>query len=1088
MDDLIIRYKLYIHNRYQDLIKSGKKSQDLNNFDLAKIFEYYSCIKLTEEFNNPFYEYSDIDPEFKEINNMSKNDTGIDACNLIDTIVQCKLRDKSLSLKECSTFFASQNIFCEKENKAIVRWAKLIITRNKDSVLSDNFKSKKKLFVDKTYDKQDMIKYCDDLIKNPPAIKTIKEKVKIRDYQKEAIQLIKDMKNNLIINLPTGTGKNFIIAHALKPNKFKYLILVPRIILLEQIEKEITKYKPDYEKYIQKIGDGFNEYDEDKNITICVYNSVKIIDKYIDNFDYIIVDEAHHIAMPEIYKIDNDDYVEDNSDDNSDDNSNEDNSNKDNSDEDNSDEYNSDEYNSDEDNSDEDNSDDDSDDDSDEESCDNKTYLNLIKSYQKYKNNVYLSATIDKLDNFDYYTKDIREMIDNKYLSDYIITVPIFSDSPDNKNVCEYLIKNYRNIIIYCNSQIEGNAINKLMNSIQKNCSAYIDCETKKSDRNKIIKKYIKGELPFLVNVRILVEGFDAPITKGICFMHMPSSKTTLIQIIGRALRLHSDKKLANIILPFSSKSDEDNINKFLKVMARNDSRIRKSYIDKKVGGYIDIVKGEENLNDEKENNIELRYELIFDKMGILKNVEEIWEKKLEEVKKYIDENGKRPNAADKNKFIKTLGCWINHQQYNCANEQHNMKYNNIKNKWNQFIKDSKYNKYFFSNEEEWNTKLEEVKKYIDDNKKRPLKRDKDINIKQLGQWLSSQQVNYRKKNKIMKNINIKQQWYEFINDEKYKRYFISNEEVWYTKLEEVKKYIDNTNQRPSTTDKDINIKSLGLWITTQQQNYRKNKTIMKNINIKQQWYEFINDNKYNKYFFSNEEEWNTKLEEVKKYIDKNKKKPSTRDKDIKIKQLSQWLSHQQNNYKKNKEIMKDLNIRNKWKQFIEDDKYKQYFRTNEEEWNNELDEVKKYIDANKKRPSRSDKDINIIHLGSWIHHQQNTYKKNKEIMKDLNIRNKWSEFINDDKYKQYFRTNEEEWDINLAEVKKYIDKNNKKPNEKNKDNNIKQLGVWISVQKRNYTKQEWNMKDEIIRNKWEEFINDDKYKKYINNKNNEDK
>ena len=98
------------------------------------------------------------------------------------------------------------------------------------------------------------------------------------------------------------------------------------------------------------------------------------------------------------------------------------------------------------------------------------------------------------------------------------------------------------------------------MNSIQKNCSAYIDCETKKSDRNKIIKKYIKGELPFLVNVRILVEGFDAPITKGICFMHMPSSKTTLIQIIGRALRLHEEKKFANIILPFSSKSDEDNI------------------------------------------------------------------------------------------------------------------------------------------------------------------------------------------------------------------------------------------------------------------------------------------------------------------------------------------------------------------------------------------------------------------------------------------------------------------------------------------------------------------------------------------------
>ena len=89
--------------------------------------------------------------------------------------------------------------------------------------------------------------------------------------------------------------------------------------------------------------------------------------------------------------------------------------------------------------------------------------------------------------------------------------------------------------------------------------------------------------------------------------MHMPSSKTTLIQIIGRALRLHKDKDIANIILPFSSKSDEGNINNFLKTMARNDRRIRKSYCDKKIGGYIDIVKCEDSeFDEEKENNIEL--------------------------------------------------------------------------------------------------------------------------------------------------------------------------------------------------------------------------------------------------------------------------------------------------------------------------------------------------------------------------------------------------------------------------------------------------------------------------------------------------
>jgi len=76
-----------------------------------------------------FYVYYDIDPEFKEENSMSKNDTGIDACNLLDTIVQCKLRDKSLCWGECSTFFGS-NISTNDNGELITKWKKMIITRN----------------------------------------------------------------------------------------------------------------------------------------------------------------------------------------------------------------------------------------------------------------------------------------------------------------------------------------------------------------------------------------------------------------------------------------------------------------------------------------------------------------------------------------------------------------------------------------------------------------------------------------------------------------------------------------------------------------------------------------------------------------------------------------------------------------------------------------------------------------------------------------------------------------------------------------------------------------------------------------------
>ena len=108
--DMKDKYNIYIYNKYKDLL-NAKKSTELDNNDLCKIFEYYSCIKLTEEYKTFFYEYADIDPEFKEENQMTKNDTGIDCSNLIDTIVQCKLRKDTLTLKECATFFGSQNIF-----------------------------------------------------------------------------------------------------------------------------------------------------------------------------------------------------------------------------------------------------------------------------------------------------------------------------------------------------------------------------------------------------------------------------------------------------------------------------------------------------------------------------------------------------------------------------------------------------------------------------------------------------------------------------------------------------------------------------------------------------------------------------------------------------------------------------------------------------------------------------------------------------------------------------------------------------------------------------------------------------------------
>jgi len=82
---------------------------------------------------------------------------------------------------------------------------------------------------------------------------------------------------------------------------------------------------------------------------------------------------------------------------------------------------------------------------------------------------------------------------------------------------------------------------------------------------------------------------------------------------------------------------------------------------------------------------------------------------------------------------------------------------------------------------------------------------------------------------------------------------------------------------------------------------------------------------------------------------------------------------------------------------------YRKYFRTNIEEWDNNLILVKNYIDENKKKPSITDDDYNIKKLGYWIGTQKYKYKKQNEIMKNEEIRAKWKDFIESKIYSKYF-------------------------------------------------------------------------------------
>ena len=449
----------------------------------------------------------------------------------------------------------------------------------------------------------------------------------------------------------------------------------------------------------------------------------------------------------------------------------------------------------------------------------------------------------------------------------------------------------------------------------------------------------------------------------------------------------------------------------------------------------------------------------------------EIWINNLNNCKKFIDDNKKTPSSTDKNQENKQLGQWLSNQKTNYEKKEQIMKDKEIIKLWEEFAEN--YKEYFQTNNKIWINNLNKCKKFIDDNKKRPSIEDKNIEIKQLGLWLSTQKHNYEKKEFIMKNEEIILLWQEFV--ENYKEYFQTNNKIWINNLDKCKKHIDENKKTPSTHDKNQEIKQLGYWLSTQKKNYEKKEQIMKDEEIVELWEEFVDN--YKEYFQTNNEIWINKLNKAKKYINENKKIPSCCDKNNEIKQMGQWLSCQKQNYGKKVEIMKDEEIVKLWEEFIEN--YKEYFQTNNDIWINNLNKTKKFIDENKKTPSSTDKNQEIKQLGQWLLVQKQNYEKKVNIMKDEEIVLLWEEFV--ENYKEYFQTNNEVWINNLSKCKNHIDDNKKTPSKHDKNQEIKQLGYWLSTQKKNYEKKEFIMKDEEIRKLWEEFI--ENYKEYFKTK-----
>src|SRR5690606_13971759 len=108
--------------------------------------------------------------------------------------------------------------------------------------------------------------------------------------------------------------------------------------------------------------------------------------------------------------------------------------------------------------------------------------------------------------------------------------------------------------------------------------------------------------------------------------------------------RLHLLKIIAKVILPFSVNEDEKSINKFLKIIAQNDKRVRISFEQKKLGGYINLnITNSDKINSiNNEANIEIddamfKYDMVYNSLGNLTNMNEIFNYKKHLLLEYVE-------------------------------------------------------------------------------------------------------------------------------------------------------------------------------------------------------------------------------------------------------------------------------------------------------------------------------------------------------------------------------------------------------------------------------------------------------------------
>ena len=110
-----------------------------------------------------------------------------------------------------------------------------------------------------------------------------------------------------------------------------------------------------------------------------------------------------------------------------------------------------------------------------------------------------------------------------------------------------------RKTVIFCSTVKHAESV-KLAFSERNISAGMVDGKMKRDERESLLKMYAENRFQVIVNVAVLTEGWDDPETSCVVLLRPSSHKGLYIQMVGRGLRTHQEKKDC-LVLDFGGSS-----------------------------------------------------------------------------------------------------------------------------------------------------------------------------------------------------------------------------------------------------------------------------------------------------------------------------------------------------------------------------------------------------------------------------------------------------------------------------------------------------------------------------------------------------